>query len=578
MFEIVKNFLEGFRNSQELKLREQKAVKRILESIGELVMERSDDDGFNRVGVYPGMKGHTEADQYEMIKRAREYFRWDPHGRAAIQTMVNFMFGRGFSINVKSKNPLVRWQFREFWSSKRNNMDLRKFEIGQRAFRDGEVFIEFFSADEAGNETGKTTIRFIDPLLVKNPSAGSLSYDLNNTKNGIETDPNDVEKPLRYFVQDPQNQTTFRVIEADKMHHIKLFADSDQTRGESWIQPVMKFFRYYKEWLEDRIILNKLRSAIVLIRKVSGPSGDISRIAGNLSAASNQRAGESKVQSIKRGTILTANAGVDYKMESANINATDVKEDGRNIKLSIAAGTNLPEYIFGDASNANFSSTLVAESPFVKAVQYWQIFFEYHFACIVYKVIEAGVRAGTLTPPSDDEFYRKLKKLGDLVEAGESEDPDKYAEAEAELFPEGSIETPSEIFYGADLQWPEIIHRDLKIQTDSLTVMRQNGWIADPTASAALGYDYTEEVRKQQEVEEKAQENGNSLLGIKAGETPDQPSEMDNEVQNVLQNMDQNELKDMIKSGDPAQIAQMLMAKMKQNGKTKEPAPAGNDN
>src|SRR6185369_4253327 len=47
---------------------------------------------------------------------------------------------------------------------------------------------------------------------------------------------------------------------------------------------------------------------------------------------------------------------------------------------------NMPEYmISGDASNGNYSSTLVAESPFVKAREADQQFYKRHFLSILWK-------------------------------------------------------------------------------------------------------------------------------------------------------------------------------------------------
>jgi hypothetical protein len=45
-------------------------------------------------------------------------------------------------------------------------------------------------------------------------------------------------------------------------------------------------------------------------------------------------------------------------------------------------------------------------------------------------------------------------------------------------------------------------------------VARTNGWIADPTCSNVLGYDYNEEVRKQKQAKDNAEVAGNPLMGI----------------------------------------------------------------
>lgn len=547
---------------------EHELQEQVLREASQIVIDRPDRDGWAKMyAVTDREKGHLQSNQLEVVRKSREFERWNAEAHGIIATMINYVMGKGISLTPKSEDPMVWYVWREFWTADRNRMALKQFEIVKRLFRDGEVFIEFFS----DAQSGKTTIRFVDPLLVRSPATpGQL--DPIATKNGIETDPEDVEQVIRYHIQSRVNENIFRQVEAANMLHIKINADSDQKRGEPFMQSVMQLMKHYEQWLENRILLNKMRSAIVLIKKIEGTPSEVNALKNTIPGASNTAAGEIKKQAIRGGTMITEGPGVTYRMEAPNINASDVKEDGRNIKLSMAAGTNLPEYIMGDASNANFSSTLVAESPFVKAIQSWQIFLEFYMARLYKMVIERSVKAGALEAPNDDEFVNKLKKIRTLGEqtkdtqdtqdqkgAQDTQDKEKpemdpKEAALAELMPEGRMEMPTEIFYGCDMAWPEIIHRDLKDHTDALAVARSSGWISDPTASAALGYDYTEEVRKQRQVEEEAETSENPLLGKEPGMGDE--GEMDAEMNDVLKNM------------SPEEIAKM---KAGQNGKV----PAG---
>lgn len=554
---VIKDLWDLGTHGIKLRLAEKKASLSILEAAGNLVTEKPTDEGWMKSDTSDRRKGHLEPDQMEMIRQARWFFRWDPNGRAALQTINNFVIGNGIKITPKDSSPMGRWVWREFWTAKRNKMRLKQFEIVNRAFRDGEVFIELF--DEAdGEPTGKTTIRFHDPLLIKNPSGTPQGYDQANTQNGIETDPDDFEKIVKYWVQSRSDENVFRAVPAEKMIHIKIFSDSDQRRGESWVQPVMTFFTHYKTWVTNRMILNKMRSAVVMVKKLTGNSSDVSRIAAQPPASSTTSTGEDKNQSIRGGTVLVANRGVDYEMMSANINAQDAAEDGRNIKLSIAAGTNLPEYIFGDASNANYSSSMVSESPFIKSIEFWRFFFEYWFGEIHCKVKENAVKAKILKAPNDEEYLRKIKGEGGLSE-----------EQTEELMPGGQIETPTEIFFGIDAQWNEVIHRDMKAQAEALSVLRANGWVSDPTASAVAGFDWEEEVRKQRDAEEDAAENNNPLL--KGGSDPmgDQgDAQTQAEIDDLLKGMTPDEKEEILKTNDPAALMKLVTAKMKMsNGK-----------
>jgi hypothetical protein len=321
-----------------------------------------------------------------------------------------------------------------------------------------------------------------------------------------------------------------------------------------------------------------MRTAIVMIKKVEGTPTEVGNLAATLPTARRQSQNETKRTNFRGGTMITAGPGVDYKMESPNINASDVKEDGRNIILAMAAGMNMPEYIFGDASNANYASTMIAESPFVKQIQSHQVFFEYHFGQIFKKVLQNAVKFKLTEEPNDDEFIAQLKTIRTLAEQAPPPDPNaqgtgtekpELSPREAalkELMPDGKMEIPTEIFYGVDITWPEIVHRDVDKQTTALALARQNGWISDPTAASTLGYEYAEEVRKQRQVEEDAEIEDNPLLSTGGGNGD--AGDMSSEMQSLLGKLSPEDRNTVMNSQDPKEV-QGIMDKY--NG-----APAGN--
>lgn len=556
MLKLIRNIYNNWNSRLELQSTENERLSKLVTEASDLVLDKPTDGGFIRIEEQDLQKGHIEANQLDMVKQARKFYRSDPNARAILDTLCHYIMGKGLTIAPRSKEPMVWWIWREFWTSDRNKMLMRQFEIPLRLFRDGEVFLHCMDKDENGSPTGKTTVRFIDPLQVKNPPTQPMLD--NKVRSGVETDPNDVETILAYHVQDRVDTSKFARIPAEEVIHLKIYADADQRRGETLLQAVMKMFTDYKQWLDNRIILNKMRTAIVMIRKITGTPSQVQQIADQAPNATNVRSGETKKQNIRGGTILNANAGVSYEMLSPNINAQDVKEDGRNIKLNISAGTQIPEYIFGDASNANYSSTMISEAPFVKAIEYWQIFLEYLFQQLFKKVMLNASKKGLIKPPSDEEFLRKVRGLGQL-----SEEIDE--EKLAAIMPEGKMETPSEIFFGVDIQWPEIVHRNVKEQVDALMVARTSGWVSDPTCSSVLGYEYNEEVRKQKQVKEQAEAVGNPLMGVEAG-GEEEEDEMDREMSDLLKSLTPEERAQIKASNNPQDLANLVLSKSGFNG------------
>lgn len=581
MIDLLKSFyrqkvlaIENDVKRQEAESKTLTEASRLLSEASDLVVDRPDNTAgwTRRYQVNDWEKGHVQANQLEVVRKAREFARWDAHAHGILRTMVNYIMGKGLGIQPKGDDPMAWYIWREFATDARNKWIIKQFEIVHRTFRDGEVFIRFFNKDTEGKATGKTTIRFLDPLLIRHPtdSAGGSADDKvpESIKNGVTTDPEDIEDVKSYQLMDRVDRVKFESIPAEEVHHIKLNADSDQKRGEPGIQSIMQYFRHYEQWLENRIILNKMRTAIVMIKEVTGTPTEVANMARTLPQATRQIANETKNKNFRGGTVITAGPGVKYRIESPNINASDVKEDGRNIMLAMAAGMNMPEYIFGDASNANYASTMIAESPFVKMIQFFQVFFEYHFQQIYRKVIENAVEGGLLEAPNDDEFIAKLKEIRNLAEADPmpGEDKPELSPREAalkELMPDGKMQTPTEIFYSADMQWPEIIHRDLDKQAMALSVARQNGWISDSTGSAAIGYDYGEEVRKQRKIEEDAEIEDNPLLS-KGGDGD--AGDMSSEMNSLMGQMTPEDKQTILKSTDPNEIHGVMAKYQTQNG------------
>lgn len=550
----------------------------VKESTTMVVNTRSEGAGWEILGS--AYKGHIARDQQIMVAQARRFFRFDPNAQAAIYGLLDYLMGKGVTITPKSKDPRIWKLWRNFWTSPQNNMDVRQFEIFKRVFRDGETFLRYFSK-QGDQQSAFTIVRFMDPIDVMHGALEGDLKDTDKTNQGIVFDPDDAEKPLFYFMKDRIQPGIEHKIDAKEVQHVKFpVADMDQSRGESAIQAVMELFTHYKQWLKNRIILNKLRTAIFAVRKIDLQSGQgVSQLTQTL--PSSGRSADGKKQNIKPGTMYTPPPGVDIEMRSANINASDVKEDGRNMILQMCAGTRLPEFMFGDASNANYSSSMMAESPFVKHIHFLQAYFEATvWRPMFRKVVEAAVAAGKLTPPKEEDIFAEpgdadltdlteanvdpTNKVDDKTEQGRQKPPagakdDKQGADEKEGNAQPIGESELEIFFGCDVQWPEIIHREPKEQTEALVLARDAGWISDKTASETLGFDWDEEVRKQQMIEDDAESDGNPLLNRSA-----QGMAMDAEAQKGADQQDE----EMAAAGKGDAKQKQFGGKSKTNGAT----------
>ena len=163
----------------------------------------------------------------------------------------------------------------------------------------------------------------------------------------------------------------------------------------------LPMIKKYMDWLEDRIVLNKVRSAIALVRKVDGTASTVNSIR-DAQASQDQDMGRNKQRAFQRGTVLTASKGIEYDMLSPKINASDVKDDGRSMLLAVCAGMGMPEmFLTADFSNANYSSSMVAQNPFVREIEDWQDFFTFYYNQLFASVIGAYMDYGDLPDGTD---------------------------------------------------------------------------------------------------------------------------------------------------------------------------------
>jgi len=120
----------------------------------------------------------------------------------------------------------------------------------------------------------------------------------------------------------------------------------------------------------------------------------------------------------------------------------------------------MPEFmISGDSSNANYSSTLVSEAPFVKNIQALQFGYGSYWHDLMWLVIGNAARYGRFDRFGEAGSYWAIRKMLKL-----------------------------------HVSFPTIETRDRKSETDRLKVLDDDGVISRKKRAAEEGYDYDEEV------------------------------------------------------------------------------------
>jgi len=467
---ILVDLLKSKGLEQKLKVEGLRMQLKLLESMPEFAKD-PDENVWEILGT--GEKSeYTENQMATLRGKAQAIYFTSPIARGIITTLINFVIGRNFKIVPEDDIPKINDYWNTFWED--NKMDLRVKEWVKRAWRDGETFNQIF---ERGDKE-PPLIRFIRPSQITN----------DKHTHGIETSPDDVETPIRYYREyvKPDGSKKKLTIEAKYMIHSKIMVDSDVKRGLSFLIGIIKYINDHADFMNDRKHLNKLRTIFNLIGKPVGsgtPSNFLNQFEDTTTKNTSGNTGAYNKKLPKAGTVI-ASKGMEYDFKSLDLNAADTQHDGRAILLMIVAGTNMAEYmVTGDGSNANYASTMVTESPAVRTFEAWQDIFAYDFKDLYKRVIMAGVEKGDIPGSYDKEV--------------EEWDPIKK---EIKITKETIMVTGK-----CKIEYPVLIHRDIEKDTKALSIQEANGYISKKTASLKLGYDYEDEqkqrIRERQEEE-----------------------------------------------------------------------------
>lgn len=208
-------------------------------------------------------------------------------------------------------------------------------------------------------------------------------------------------------------------LDGKALHLIKRNTPRGAKRGISDYWPILTDLQREDKLSENLSVGAAVMAAIPWIEELpkgttraeaqNSLSDNLDRFSKQLTYNRNQ--GERTVQRYKPGTVLKVLEGRKYHTGPIGESRSPIYiEVGQHLFRRIGIRWLMPEYmISGDASNANFASTLVAESPFVKAREAEQKFFVSHFRWIIWKALKIAVDRGRFAR------WRVVQQIGDLM-------------------------------------------------------------------------------------------------------------------------------------------------------------------
>jgi capsid protein len=269
-----------------------------------------------------------------------------------------------------------------------NQWHRRQQEIVRRKDRDGEALLRFFVAAD-----GRLRIRFIEPDQVFTPP-NQVSNPA--ARLGIPTDRHDVETALGFFVDG-------QLVDAADIQQRKANVDGNVRRGLPLFYPVRKNLRRAEKLLRNMSVVAEIQSAIALIRKHrQGTVTGVQQFVADQADATITTPGAGQSRTFRRygpGTILDAHANIEYDFPAAKVDAANFVAVLQAELRAVASRLVMPEFMLtSDASNANYSSTMVAEGPAMRMFARLQAEQVCEDLEVMWRAVNAAVSTGKLPP------------------------------------------------------------------------------------------------------------------------------------------------------------------------------------
>lgn len=300
------------------------------------------------------------------LKRSRERSRLlaacNEYARNALAVRQAYIVGTGIKTTVmpvkgaeedQAALKLAQdvQQYLERWSALVKLPKLQK-ETVLRCDRDGETFLRSYKRDAL-------ELRFVEPEHVGD-------YD-GQTPFGIVTDEDDITEVLAYLVRAGDGEQ-YKKVKAEEVTHIKCNTDSGIKRGLPFLFPIFTILERIEKVDENMAAVIAIQAAIAMIRrnpaqKSTAVSSAVSSNA-DFSRTNPYGGGTDYYKKYRAGTILDVDGNTEYEFPAIGANIGGIAEAKSSLLRTAAAGVCMAEYmITSDASNGNFASSQVAESP-----------------------------------------------------------------------------------------------------------------------------------------------------------------------------------------------------------------------
>lgn len=360
----------------------------------------------------------TETDLAQVRGIAQMLMSFEPRAVGVIELLGNYIIGTGFKFTARADSDdtppkaveLVQKFVDTFLDQNDFQNDLDK-EIHSRSREHGEAPIALDTSTDA-----IPMIRTLEADQVTEPAKGfeleeyverTYGVDCSNPtswKYGVHTPENRTDQVLGYHVIHGGAGSDWDYYPADRFELFKRNVPRNAKRGVSDFHWVWSEMGNEAKLRRNTVTGAQIQAAIAYIRQhVAGTTQGTAQgmVTGGATGTRQVPAygGGNRTIAKKRhdpGTVVDIPAGMNYLPGPMGAERnSSLLLPGEYILRCIGSRWQTPEYmISNDASNGNYASTLVAESPFVKAREADQEWYGKRFKSLIWKAMKMAYQVG----------------------------------------------------------------------------------------------------------------------------------------------------------------------------------------
>ena len=365
------------------------------------------------------------------LREALEAWRSNPLARRIVSLTTDYVVGEG--IRLRCGNARVQEFLDRFWNHPQNRMDMRLPALCDELTRSGELFL-LLSRNPAD---GMSYLRLIPALHITQviaadedverelwyreegeplPRPTSLTLHCSQGFGSVQALPYEGRgAPSSLLGSGRLWPSPLAAPEAGQvMLHYAINRPAGCTRGEGDLVPILPWLRRYREWLEDRVRVNRYRNAFLWKVTVQG-------------------AGESELRRRRAellrppppGSVIVTNEGERWETVNPQVQAQEAESDGKALRLMVAAGAGVPLHFLAEGESATRATAAEMGDPTFRHYRQRQLFFCHMLEDLAGKVIERAEEIG-LGPGSREDI---VAEPGDITK----EDNLRLAQAAREI-------------------------------------------------------------------------------------------------------------------------------------------------